>query len=767
MNQVTIHIIFLFLLGTFKVQAQINLHGRVVNEKNEPLPGASIRCGNKKAITGENGFFHLIAESSEKVFTCSHIGYITNTITTDSSFIAIQLTPVYAALTEVQVQSQTSSIIQRQAIAPAVIDARKFYNRSTGMADILNQVTGVHVRQEGGLGSRSEVSLNGITGKQVKYFLDGIPIDYLGQAAALNVLPVQMIERVDIYKGVVPIELGTDALGGAISITSRKDLYRYADISVEHSSFNTTKLNMNSRYTWKNNFYFSLNSFYNQSDNNYQIDAEIPDEFGNPKYSHVRRFHDRFSNYRINAEAGVSQQSWADLFSIGLTRSGLNKQIQHNILMTQPYGKANFDEHTTGSYIKWSHKNIWPGLNAATYVSYNKIQNHFLDTSLNAYTWDGKVYARRAYGGEISGSRNDLHFAIDNLVGRINMQYAIDSQHTIKLNILSSMYERKGYDTIAAGYYGKDLYQNPTRLRKFSAGISWQFLLDRLRITLVSSGKLFSYYAQGYSIINTEAQVSLQRMTRAGFNQALKWQASKKITLKGAYEYAARLPDEYELFGDFALVKPNPNLFPEVSHNVNASAVWNETRWNATLTAFYRRTSNIIYLKTIQLFAQYQNLLKAQITGLEAEFAWKPLPVLHISINGTFQNIINKTSQANSSSPDSRYYNLRLPNIPYLLANSEVSYRKNNFQCWWNTSYVHWFYLYWAVDGRPDLKATIPSQFIQNTGANYQVKRRYTIGAEIHNLTDRKAYDNFSVQRPGRSFHIKAGIFIESLINKN
>ena len=764
MNVVKINIIFLFLVGAVTTQAQMNLSGRVINEKNEPLQGVSISTGNKKTISDQNGMFQLTLQSKIKTVTFSHVGYVSKTITPDSIGMVVQLTSTYSSLKEVEVQVQNAaSAMHRQPIAPTVIDAKKFYNRSTGMGEILNQVTGVHIRQEGGLGSRAEVSLNGITGKQVKYFLDGIPMDYLGQGAAFNVLPVQMIERIEVYKGVVPVELGADALGGAISIISRKDLNRYADFSYEQSSFSTTKMNMNSRYTGKNNYYISLNGFYNQSNNNYKIDAEIPDEFGNPKFSHVRRFHDRFSNYRINAEVGVNQKSWADLFSLGITQSGVDRQIQHNILMTQPYGKANYDEHTTGTYIKWSRKNILPRMHVTAYAGYNNTHSHFLDTSLNAWTWDGKVYARRAYGGEISGSRNDLHFTADNLVGRINLHYASDSQQSVALNVLSSWYKRNGYDTIAATYYGKDLYQNPTTLRKFSAGLAWQCLMPGLRLTSITSLKLFSFYAQGFSIVNTEALVNQQQMTRAGFNQALKWQASNKLTLKGAYEYAARLPDEYELFGDFALVKPNPELLPEVSHNFNLSAILNKATWNASVTGFYRRTSNIIYLKTIQLFAQYQNLLKAEITGLEAEVNYTLFSYFNISVNGTFQNIINKTSQANSNSPDSRYYKLRLPNMPYLMGNGELSYRKNNFQCWWNAAYVHWFYLYWSVDGRPDLKATIPSQFIQNTGCSYHINNKFTIGGEVHNLTNRKAYDNFSVQRPGRSFHIKARIFIQSL----
>ena len=45
-----------------------------------------------------------------------------------------------------------------------------------------------------------------------KLFVDGNPVDNLGETQGINIVPVQQTERFEIYKGVVPVELGTDAL---------------------------------------------------------------------------------------------------------------------------------------------------------------------------------------------------------------------------------------------------------------------------------------------------------------------------------------------------------------------------------------------------------------------------------------------------------------------------------------------------------------------------------------------------------------------------
>lgn len=48
-------------------------------------------------------------------------------------------------------------------------------------------------------------------------------MDTKGSGVSLANLPVNIIDRIEIYKGVVPASLGTDALGGAINIITKQD----------------------------------------------------------------------------------------------------------------------------------------------------------------------------------------------------------------------------------------------------------------------------------------------------------------------------------------------------------------------------------------------------------------------------------------------------------------------------------------------------------------------------------------------------------------
>jgi len=54
-------------------------------------------------------------------------------------------------------------------------------------------------------------------------------------------VPLELIDRIEIYKGVVPAKLGGSAMGGAINIVLKEYPPRYLDASYAYESFNTHK----------------------------------------------------------------------------------------------------------------------------------------------------------------------------------------------------------------------------------------------------------------------------------------------------------------------------------------------------------------------------------------------------------------------------------------------------------------------------------------------------------------------------------------------
>lgn len=94
--------------------------------------------------------------------------------------------------------------------------------RST-LADVLAGQPGVTLRSAAGLGQWSGALLRGADATQVALFIDGVPLPRAGQAAIdLSTLPIDAVERIEIYRGMPPLELGMDAVGGAIHLRTRK-----------------------------------------------------------------------------------------------------------------------------------------------------------------------------------------------------------------------------------------------------------------------------------------------------------------------------------------------------------------------------------------------------------------------------------------------------------------------------------------------------------------------------------------------------------------
>ena len=57
----------------------------------------------------------------------------------------------------------------------------------------------------------------------------------------------------------------------------------------------------------------------------------------------------------------------------------------------------------------------------------------------------------------------------------------------------------------------------------------------------------------------------------------------------------------------------------------------------------------------------------------------------------------------------------------------------------------------------------IPTQFVQDFGCSYMFpKKDFTLSFDVKNIFDQAAYDNQSVQKPGRAFYLK----INYTINK-
>ncbi len=148
-----------------------------------------------------------------------------------SPFIAFCFSTAWSAVAWAQPYAATVSVDDAPpgdgVAVVSVIDLsrpdRQGAGRTVSLAEVIAGEPGVHLRATGGLGQFSGALLRGAESSQVAIFMDGVPLGRGGQSAVdLSSLPVDGLERVEVYRGLPPLSFGADAIGGAINLVTRR-----------------------------------------------------------------------------------------------------------------------------------------------------------------------------------------------------------------------------------------------------------------------------------------------------------------------------------------------------------------------------------------------------------------------------------------------------------------------------------------------------------------------------------------------------------------
>lgn len=676
--------------------------------------------------------------------------------------------------------------LRQQAYTVNSIDVRPLQNLNIDVNNVLNRSPGIRIRQSGGLGSDFNFSLNGFSGNQVRFFIDGLPADYLGEAMQFNNIPVNVIERVEVYKGVVPVNLGADALGGAVNIVTSTNVKDFLDVSYSFGSFNTHQVALASRLTFKDRYVANASGFFNYSDNSFTVEAPTVDpvsgSIGNPQTYTL--FNEDYQSGSAMVEGGVVNTKWADRLLVGLIASGNKKHYQRGQSMVlHPIGEAYSTDLGFTPTLKYQKKNLFTNglsLNLTSIYSYTEALT--VDTSSRIYNWDGSYEYRafEVYSGEFSWYRSMFQFTDHATVTTATLEYALGKRHTFTLNNTFSYFTRQGTDPIASLYSSNLAFDDPNTLTRNITGASYRLSLwqNRWNTTVFVKGFYMDALMYAKEEFADEMVAQHNRVFEHGEGIATSLMAMKGMLLKASYEYTSRLPESYELMGDGKLLMPNAELQPEHSHNMNLGAMY-EVRFgkghhiNVEGGFIYRRPENLIRLVSIGVLGQYMNQTFAEVMGGEGAVRYAFRNWLNAEVNVTYQDMRN-ANKVIDTYPDP-LYNDRLPNIPYLFGNATVAVRspemgKQSFQLAfnWATMYVEQFYLNWPSQGNASDKHIIPTQVSHDASLSLSAfKGRYNLSFTCVNIADSKLYDNYKVQRPGRSFNVKFRFYLTDLKRKS
>lgn len=778
---------FLLLLISISAfsQHKTMISGKVLSTEKTTVDFATVylKGTNYGGTTNEEGIYHLQAPAGEYTLVVSAIGYKTvekpvKLMRGERTKMNVVISPQATELDEVVVVSNGVTRLKRSAFNAVALDTKALQNSTQNLSEALAQAPGMKIRESGGVGSDMQLMMDGFTGKHIKIFIDGVPQEGVGSSFGLNNIPVNYAERIEVYKGVVPVGFGTDAIGGVINIITKKNRNKwFLDASYSYGSFNTHKSYVNFGQTFRSGLTYEINVFQNYSDNNYYVDTPVKDfttgAINKKKIEHVKRFHDTYHNEAVIGKIGFVDKKWADRLMFGFTYSHMYKDIQTGVRQEVVFGGKYRKGYSIMPSLDYRKRDFFVrGLDVVLTANYNKNMTNNVDTSSYKYNWRGEMRPLRMPGEQsYQNTRSDNN----NWNGTLTANYRIGKAHTFTFNHVINAFRRSNQSLL-----NEDSEANaiPKETRKNISGLSYR-LMPTEHWNLSVFGKYYNQFIAG-PVATSSAQDDYIRTTNSvsamGYGAAGTYFILKSLQAKLSYEKAYRLPTNEEMFGDEDLETGDISLRPENSDNVNLNLSYNETFGKHSVYVegglIYRNTKDYIQRNISDLSggkygATYVNHGRVETKGYNISVRYGFANWVSVGGNFTQMNVRDNVKTVTSgTNQESLTYGARMPNLPYQFANSDVTFywrnlwkKGNTLSVTYDNLYMHSFPLYSEAVGS-ESEFVVPTQFSHNLTLSYGIQNgRYNISFECRNLTNEKLYDNFSLQKAGRAFYGKVRVY--------
>ncbi|PID62155.1 MAG: TonB-dependent receptor [Ignavibacteriae bacterium] len=751
------------------INAQILLKGTVLNaQDNSPLTGVSIYVQKlKKGTTTDSKgkFLFKLPEGKHKI-KFSFLGYktIEKTLSLEknTNSITIYMEETTVELNEVKVTAKSEAReIREQAMPISVITMHELQGTVSDVSEVLSKTAGVKIRASGGVGSSSRISVRGLEGKRVGFFIDETPLNDNTDFLDINDIPVDLIDRVEVYKGIVPAKFGGSSMGGAVNIVLKEYPPTYVDAAYSRQSFNTHKFSTVFKSN-KNGYEAGIGGFYTYSDNNYKMELPLqPGKF-------IIRDHDRFE--KITIGGGFKSKNWwfnEVVFEPAVIFTKKEIQgIEYNIQEAESEANA----YVLSNHIEKENFLI-EGLdfdfnNTIAYTVFK-----FQDKAMQRYTWDGKKRPPATiYGGEIGTQPSDVNNKKYNYSQKINLNYILNKRNSITLN---SQYN-----------YAKGIPSNKLRdkvigyktnfnsdMNSWVVGLTHEYNSLNQKLTNAFTVKYYLYsmktlLSDFYGISSIPEKIDMKKQD-FGISNAIRYRFTPEFLIKTSLGYDVRLPSESELLGDGFIIVPAGNLEPERNTSFNLGFMYDlsynrNNRIQLEINGFYMQLENMIRFTGGSLQNKYENFGEMRTIGGEFEVKWDASDWLYLWSNLTYQDLRDTREFEAGSSVPNPTKNDRIPNIPYFFTNAGLELHKENLfggigqntRFFTDCSFVEEYF--YDFEQSIYQERRIPTSLVINAGLEHSLyNQSIFISLQMNNITNEKVLSEFNRPLPGRNFGFK------------
>ena len=782
-----LHNFLLVLILSFTWQnifAQKIVFGQITDGQTlQPLDGVSVILENSNIGTISNhiGMFRMkLPSKSSWRIKVQYMGYESRNIilnkklcVNDSICCNVELQPKNNILSDVIVLGKSKAQRHREVpSAITIIDSQELKYKTATLNEILDNAAGIKVAQQGGLGNASRIIIQGMDGKRIGIFINGMPMGNSDEFQ-LSSIPIDMVDEVEIYKGIIPAWLGGDGLGGAVNIRLKDFKKNHLEMAFEAASYNTYIGSLQLKhYLGKTSTALHAGATMNYAKNNYSFSS--PFELGRI----IHRDHDAYTHGGFNV--GISsQQWWFDQFDLTLSADYYRKEIQGGLMNVQNNIQHAFTRTRSASTSLSLEKSFLKGKLTAQFhsiVGFSLVNQ--VDTSHYCYDFIGNRFPSGSGRGEIGAVPNDSHDRHTTVRELLNLTYKIGNNQLVTWTTNYRYGCKMPKDELADSYSRLPTSGYPSRLHSIVSGLTHELKLYGGKFTNELGIKLFNHHSEVLPfaeaiMLQDKLKASTNHSTMAGWSEAMALHLlpNNALTLKASVQSTVRMPIAEELFGDGVLLLPSEKLRPERSFNINAGAIWliNAMRYPQVrigINTFYMSAKDMIKLMYSSMNMAYDNIGKVRVMGIDMEMESKLNRWLDLQGNITWQDARDMRKEAVGGG-ENFHYRYRIPNMPYLFGNVGLRLHKDGLLSKSSSSafvstfgFTKAFSYNWEASKHNTM--LIPARYCWDVAVHHSFNKRCQLSFEIRNILNRENWAEFRYPMERRTFHLK----MKYIINK-
>ncbi len=512
-----------------------------------------------------------------------------------------------------------------------IIKNRDFRGKED-ISEVIEKKTGIQIRQSGGAGTYSTISIRGASGQQVMVLIDGVPLNKAsGGWVNLSNISLSDVESIEIYRGINPLNFGVSSFGGIINIkTKRSKKGLSGSVTTGYGSFNTKKAGFFINHKPGKTDYI-INGDYLSSANDYDIlidPTPLFPESGDERWE--KRNNAQFYQFNLLTKLG---RDFTKDFRVEVSNQLFKKDQGIMEINNSPLNDASFITLRNITYLKYINNNIGPyKLNSAGRFSF----------SYKTEEWDDR--------GDRVGLGQQHHRYITKLAG-----YNHFLELPGEINIITAVFDYTHEDFKAENLIdsSNDRF-DPSSRSSFSASLGDTLIL--FDESLILNPALRYRYVKNRLKPGVE-ELSGDYTGRSDSNRYLepqigiKYLLLKNLTLKTNLAKYYREPTFYEMYGDRGIYSGNSELTAERGLNFDAGfemkSRFNNVflkQLNLSMTYFKSKVDDMIVIVYHSGgIGTAENISTAGIKGVEFALDMNLLKYVDVFCNYTWQDARNNS----------------------------------------------------------------------------------------------------------------------------